>query len=174
MSHSPPPEHPEHPYRLFRAHFATDEAVYGVILVSGIIVAAGAHGGSVTDVLFALVPTMLIFWAAHVYAGTVAHHGLDVEPILGLGASFRLALERSWGLLVASMIPTAILLIGLFEGVADGTAIWLALWAGVVLLAILGYLAFYRRRAHWGVCVLGSLGTAAFGILMIVLKSALH
>ena len=42
------------------------------------------------------------------------------------------------------------------------------------MLAVLGYIAFARRRARWHIRVLGALATAGFGILMILLKAGIH
>ena len=119
----------------------------------------------------AVVGTVLIFWAAHVYAGTVAHHGFEDGRIIGIRESLRGALRRSWGLLVSALIPSSILLLGVTQVVPDSTAIWIALWVCVAVLAVLGYIAFARRGARWHIRLLGAMATAGFGILMILLKS---
>jgi hypothetical protein len=159
---------------LVRRHFATDEGVYGVILVAGMIVASGGHGAAALQVFWQVVGTVVVFWAAHVYAGTVAHHGFEDGRIIGIRESFRLALRRSWGLLLSALIPSSILLLGVTQVVPDDAAAWFALWTCVAVLAVLGYIAFARRQAVWYVRVLGSLATAAFGIVMILLKSGIH
>lgn len=56
------------------AQLATEEGVYGVILVAGMIVVSGSHELDAWSVFITVVSTVLVFWAAHVYAGTVAHH----------------------------------------------------------------------------------------------------
>lgn len=155
-------------------HVSTEEGVYGVILVAGMIVVSNAHDSTAWEVFVTVVVTVVVFWAAHVYAGTVAHHGVEDGRVISLGESFQLALRRSWGLLVSSLIPAAILLLGATEVVPDGAAIWLALWAGVGVLAVLGYLAFARRGAEWWRRLLGALATAGFGVIMILLKAAIH
>ena len=157
-----------------RTTFVTEESVYGVILVSGMIIVSGGHGESAWRVFWTVLATVIVFWAAHVYAGTVAHHGLDHDRVVGLGESFRMALRRSLGLLASALIPSAILLLGATRAVPDSYAIWTALWAGVVVLAVLGWIAFARRGAPWPIRLAGSLGTAAFGVAMIVLKAFIH
>ncbi len=156
------------------SHFATDEGVYGVILVAGMIVASGSHSATSWQVFLQVVGTVLVFWAAHVYAGTVAHHGFEDGRIVGIRESLRDALRRSWGLLVSALIPSSILLLGAAKAVPDDTAVWVALWVCVAVLAVLGYIAFARRRARWYIRVLGAMATAGFGILMILLKSGIH
>jgi hypothetical protein len=157
-----------------RTTFATEESVYGVILVSGMIVVAGGHGESSWVVFWTVLVTVIVFWAAHVYAGTVARHGLDHERMIGLGEAFRISFRRSLGLLASALIPSFILLLGATRAIPDAYAIWTALWAGVVVLAVLGWIAFSRRGAPWPVRLAGALGTASFGVAMILLKAFIH
>jgi len=161
-----------HPF--MRTTFATEESVYGVILVSGMIVVAGGHGESSWSVFWTVIVTVIVFWAAHVYAGTVARHGLDHERMIGLREAFRISFRRSLGLLASALIPSFILLLGATRAIPDQYAIWAALWAGVAVLAVLGWIAFSRRGSSWPIRVAGALGTASFGIAMIVLKAFIH
>lgn len=159
---------------MMHAGFATEEAVYGVILVAGMIVVASGYGTSSWSAFTTVVVTVLVFWAAHVYAGTVAHHGLERDRVIGLREAFRLALKRSVGLLTSALIPSFILLLGATESVADATANWFALWTCVLVLATLGFIAFSRREAPWPWRIVGALGTAMFGVAMIILKAVIH
>ncbi|WP_251452839.1 hypothetical protein [Microbacterium sp. Marseille-Q6648] len=159
---------------LVRTGFTTEQAVYGVLLVAGLIVVASLHSTSSLQVLVTVVFTVVVFWLAHVYAGTVAHHGLDEGRDTGLRASFRQALRASWGLLLSALIPCAILLLGTTQVVPDPVAEWAALWSCVILLGILGYVAFARRGAAMPVRLLGAVSTAGFGALMALLKAIVH
>ena len=159
---------------LVRATFVTEESVYGVILVSGMIVVSGTHGASAWNVFWTVVATVIVFWAAHLYAGTVAHHGLDHDRVVGLREAFRGAFRRSLGLLASALPQSFILLLGATKAIPDALALWTALWAGVLVLAVLGFIAFRRRGATLAMQILGSLVTAAFGLAMIVLKAFIH
>ncbi|GAA1766002.1 hypothetical protein [Agromyces humatus] len=159
---------------LVRSAFVTEEAVYGVILVSGMIVVASAGEATVWPVFWKVFATVIVFWAAHVYAGTVARHGLDEHEDLGLREAFIVSLRRSLGLLLSAFIPLLILLLGATRAIDDAYALWAALWAGVVVLAVLGFVAFRRRGSPWPMQILGALATAAFGIVMIGLKAFIH
>ena len=46
--------------------------------------------------------------------------------------------------------------------------------SAVLLLGVIGYSAFAIRRSSWPVRILGCLGTAAFGVAMILLKAVIH
>lgn len=72
-----------------RSGFVTAESVYGIILVSGMIVASGGQGVTSWSVFVKVLVTVIVFWAAHVYAGTVAAHGIEVH---GAHASLKTAL----------------------------------------------------------------------------------
>lgn len=150
----------------------SEEGVYGLIVVSGVIATAGgAHPDALFTLLFTAV-TVIVFWAAHVYAGAVAMHGSsDADgAVHGLRASIRHAMGRSWGMLAASALPAAVLLLGPLGALDDATAIWLSLWAIVAALAVMGYLAYRRRGAAWHWRLLGAAATASFGVVIIVAK----
>lgn len=156
------------------ARFATEQGVYGVILVAGLIVVSGSGDELALTVFVKVVVTVLVFWAAHVYAGAVARHGFENGRVVGIRESFRRSLHASWGLLIAALIPASILLLGVARIVPDDAAAWIALWVCVALLAVLGYIAFARRQAPWHIRLLGSAATAGFGLLLIVLKAVVH
>jgi len=50
----------------------SEEAIYGLILVSGMIVVSYDLAGTSLNALITVVVTVLVFFAAHVYAGTLA------------------------------------------------------------------------------------------------------
>ncbi len=157
-----------------RISIITEESVYGTILVSGMIVATGGHGASSWSVFLSVIGTVIVFWVAHVYAGTIAGHGAFGGDDTSLATAFRRSLRRSVGFLTSALPPSVILLFGALDVVNDTLAIWLALWAGVLILAILGYTVFAVRGRSWVICILGSLTTAAFGVAMIALKAVIH
>lgn len=168
------PERSPLPAQVVRTSFATEQAVYGVLLVSGMLVVAGPHRASASSMLLTVIVTVVIFWAAHVYAGTVARHGIEHGRVRGIRESFRLAVTHSWGLLASAIIPCSILLIGAIGVIPDWLAIWGAMWACIAVLAMLGYIAFQRRGAPVLIRLLGALTTAAFGVVMALLKAVLH
>jgi hypothetical protein len=157
-----------------RTSFVTEESVYGILLVSGMIVVSGTYGASSWETFVSVLGTVIVFWVAHVYAGTVAGHGVVEGDETTLGMAFRRSLRRSMGFLTSALIPSLLLLIGALRVIPDVVAIWVALWLGVVILGALGYSAFALRGSSWTVRILGSLGTGALGIAMILLKALVH
>ncbi len=162
------------PQRIIRASFATEESVYGVILVAGLIVVSGSHGATSISVFWTVLITVVVFWLAHLYAGTVAGHGIGEDKAVGLSESFFKAFRHSLGLLFSAAVPCAILLLGATKAIDDTVTIWLALWTCVAVLAVLGWIAFARRQAPWYMRVIGSITTAGFGLVMILAKAFVH
>ncbi|WP_394552904.1 hypothetical protein ACDF64_00865 [Agromyces sp. MMS24-JH15] len=156
------------------AVFTTEQGVYGVILVSGLVTIAGRHEDDPFTVFVIVGFTVVVFWIAHVYAGTVARYGFQAERHLRLRDAIRKSLWESLPMLTSAAIPSVFLLLGALGVLEEDTAIWWALWIGVVVLAVLGWIAFARRGAPWYIRVLGSAITAMFGIVMILLKAFVH
>ena len=159
-----------------RLDYITEESVYGTVLVSGMIVVAGSYGATSWQVFLSVFGTVVVFWAAHVYAGTIAGHGVseEVEGDSSLLTAFRRALRRSVGFLTSALPPSIVLLLGATQAIDDTVAIWTALWLGVIILGVLGFIVFSLRGDSWLVRILGALGTAVFGVAMIVLKALIH
>ncbi len=120
--------------RRARLDYITEESVYGTVLVSGMIVVAGSYGATSWEVFLSVFGTVVVFWAAHVYAGTIAGHGAFEGDDSSLGTAFRRALRRSVGFLTSALPPSVVLLLGATQTVDDKVAIWVALWLGVVIL----------------------------------------
>lgn len=152
----------------------TEESVYGTILVSGMIVASGSHGATSWETFLSVIGTVFVFWSAHVYAGTVAGHNEGGIDETTLRSAFRSSLQRSLGFVISAALPSLVLLLGALRVVPDGIANWVALWLGVVILGFLGYSALASRGRSWPIRILGCLGTAAFGVTMILLKALIH
>lgn len=53
----------------------TEEAIYGIILVSGMIVVSESVALDSLRAFLTVFGTVVVFWAAHVYAGTLARFG---------------------------------------------------------------------------------------------------
>lgn len=148
----------------------TEEAIYGLILVSGMIVVSGSSGSASIDVLITVIVTVAVFYAAHVYAGAVARLaavGRDGH----LGQSLAHAAKQSVGLLVAAIVPVFILALGTTHVIADDTANWTALIVNTVMLAVLGWIAMSRWSPSWAARVVGSIIAASFGVVLILLKA---
>ena len=151
----------------------SEEAVYGLILVSGMIVVSYNLTATSLNALITVVVTVLVFFAAHVYAGTLARLAAT-EGKAGLPASLRAAARHSVGMLVISLAPIAVLLLGVTRVVPDDLAVWLALIIDTVALATLGWIAVAKWTRHFWLRVASALVTAAFGLIIVALKAFIN
>lgn len=157
-----------------RANWLTEQGVYGVILVSGLILVSDSDENTSWDTLFTVIITVIVFWAAHLFAAVIAHPRMLGETHAEFWAVLRDAERHARGLLIAAVLPCAILLLGALNWVGDRDAVSLALWSGVALLTVLGFLAFWRRGYGLLGRLVGAVATGAFGIVLIVVKAAIH
>ena len=160
------------PFSITRA-MSSEEGVYGLILVSGIIAATGSAGAPAWKTLLFTVVTVVVFWLAHVYAGVVAAHGSSGPDgsVTGLRVAIRRAVTKARGMLAATVFPALALLLGAFGVLDEIDSIWLALWVGVIALGWLGFTAYQRKGARWPVKLLGAVSTASFGLIIILAKA---
>jgi hypothetical protein len=157
-----------------REHFVTPDAVYGLILYSALIGGVSDDDSDSVEVLVISVASLLIFWGAHVFAGTIASHGVKDGKEVTLGAAMRTAFSDSSGMLYASILPSIPLVVGAFGILATDDAVSLSLLIAMVVLGVLGYKSFAQRGASVARRIGGALGTASFGFLMIALNVAVH
>jgi hypothetical protein len=153
-----------------REHFITPDTVYGTILFAALVAGVSDVGETALHVLVFSLGTLVVFWAAHIYSGTIARHGVTEGTETTLGAAFRSTFVHCLGMLYAAVLPSVALLLGVVGVLSESASVTLALWTAVVVLAWLGYLSFARRGSPLWVRLLGALGTAAFGAVLIALK----
>lgn len=151
----------------------TEEAIYGIILVSGMIVVSESVSLDSLRAFFTVLGTVLVFWAAHVYAGTLARFGHEVG---GGNLRFALsnALRHSSGMLIAAVAPLVILLLGGLRMIDDEVAMWTALGVDTLILAVLGFMGVARWSRNPWLRAGSALITAAFGVIVVLLKVFVH
>jgi hypothetical protein len=158
------------PYFADDAEVAAD-AIYGVVLVTAVIVASSTHGESVGFVTVVAAGSVLVFWVAHVYSVMLvmyAHHRHS------FAAAARHAARDEIGMLQATVVPLAFLAAGALGILEDQRAVWTALWSGIAVLVAVPTLALRRRERPWGASLLAGLGAGALGLALIGLKALLH
>ena len=143
-------------------------AVYGSIVAAALIsVLREEHASSLTCAI-ALLSTLAVFWAVHVWSEIV---GERIE--LGMHFTLRHAAEiarEEWPLIEAAVVPTAILMLGLAGVLSDDTASTIAIVACVVQLFAWGVVVGRRAYDRWSSAILSGVGNAALGIALVVLE----
>lgn len=151
----------------------TEESIYGLILLSGMILVSGLHNDASWQVLLTVIVTVLVFWLAHVYAGTLARFSGRASGG-DLGKAIKASLVRSRGLLVSSILPIVVLALGTFDMIPDKQAVWAALWVNTIALGVLGYIGVARWSPNIWWRLASGFTTALFGGFVIVLKALTH
>jgi hypothetical protein len=143
--------------------------IYGTIVVLSVIVAgarAYPHGPAHVAALAAV--TSFVFWLAHVYAHSVAHSLAHAEH-LSFAELYEVG-RREGAILAAAVPPIAFLALGHFGVVSPSTSFWLALVAGLIVLAVQG--VAFARIEHLGLLatVVVVVVNVGMGLLLIGLK----
>jgi positive regulator of sigma E activity len=159
-----------HARRLVSA-YSGEHGIYGIVLVTALI-AGEIDADTDWDVILFVFGTVCVFWLAHIYAAVVASRGKRPAPPLGVG--IRDGIRHSAGMVVAMLVPVAILGLGTLEVLDEWTAYFLALLSGVVLLGIIGYANARRNGSSWPWRVLGVVTTTFLGVIVILLSIAVH
>jgi hypothetical protein len=145
--------------------------ITGTVVSAAAIAASAGHLSEDTRLVLAILGSALIYWLAHVHARTLGDAVKDRAHPMG---ALRMALGETWPILAAALLPVGILLIAEVAGTPIRTAAWAAVIASTVLLTVYSFLA--GRRGGLGLA--GSLASASvgagLGILIILMKSALH
>ena len=155
-------------------HFVTPDAVYGLILYSALIAGISDDDSNSLEVLLIAAFSLLVFWGAHVFASTIAGHGVKDGKEITLGQATRRAFGRSSGMLYAAILPSIPLIFGAFSLISTDDAVSLSLLLAMIVLGVLGYQAFASRGSNVAVRIWGAISTAFFGFLMIILNIAVH
>lgn len=148
----------------------TAEAIYGTVLVCGVIAAESLYDPAPGKVLITSVAMLVIFWLTHVYAKVAAEAGGERATWPSIVEHAR---EES-PMLLAVVVPGAALAAAGLGHVESGTAISLALWCGVAQLAGAGALLAHRRGLSAWLIVVNGVICGASGLLVVLLKTLLH
>ncbi|MFF1877233.1 hypothetical protein [Leifsonia sp. NPDC058230] len=157
-----------------RHSIISPQLISGTVLVSVVISVADESGG-IFDVFSITILTVLVFWVTEVYVHTVAEQRRRADQdMVSLRLSFRAALHKARGLLFAATPPLIFLLAGLFGARQGAVAYWVALWIEVLILGVIGWIAFGGRRIRWYWRLCGAVATATLGLLAVLLKILVH
>jgi hypothetical protein len=147
-------------------------AIYGTIVVAGLLAATGAdEDPEVWPTALWVLVTVVVFWLAHAWSQSVARRatGVTARP-----RAFRNSLAHHWPLVQSAFPPIAVLFLAVLLGASDEDAILLAACSCVVLLAGWGVVVGRQEHDSPGRIALTAAGCAALGAVMVLLKIAIH
>jgi hypothetical protein len=133
---------------------------------------AAAHIDRAAVLSIAVVGTLLIYWTAERYSRLVAEriHGGERPS----WTHIREQLTSGWVFVTVSFVPLGILLLTRLVGGDMNTAVLAGLCASVVLLFLQGWRIGASGHLDSSERFLVAAAAAAFGLLLIALKSLLH
>jgi DMSO reductase anchor subunit len=145
-------------------------AVYGTVVVMATI-AAGAKGGlSAWTLLATMTGTVVVLWIAHVYAAAL-EHSIEHDRRLRWREITAVAFEER-SILLSGTIPGLALALGGIEVWKASTAAWVALGAGLVVLAVQGFRYAQVERLGLRGTVVAVGVNLGLGLVIVALKAA--
>ena len=146
-------------------------AITGTVVCAAAIAYSAGHVDSVAELSVVILGTVAVYWLAHLHAVTIGsslthrHHPL---------AALRHAFVETLPIAGASVVPLGVLLLTTLFGASLRTSAWIALIVSIGLLTLYSYLAGVRGGLdRWGRLASATAG-ALLGLLVVLLKVALH
>jgi hypothetical protein len=149
---------------------STAAGIYGIIVSSAVM--ASSSAATTVRLVANILTTLIVYWAAERYARLVAerlHEGSP--PSLDV---VREQLTYGWELVTATALPLLTLVVLRLTGLAQSTAVFGALICATVLLGLAGWELGTGGRLTVRERVVSATVAAAFGVLMIGLKTLPH
>jgi hypothetical protein len=146
-------------------------AITGTVVCAAAIAAGAGHIETTGQLSLAILGTVGVYWAAHLHAVTIGstltqrHHPL---------VAVRHALRETLPIAGASVVPLGVLIVATLVGSDLRAAALTALLATIALLTVYGYVGGARCGLDtWGRLASAVVG-ALVGLLVVLLKVALH
>ena len=149
----------------------SESAIIGTVVCAAVIAYGVGHTDSTGQLVVAIAATVGVYWVAHLHAVTISSSINQGHPP---GAALRHALSETAPLVVASVIPLGVLLVTTVLGASLSTSAWTALLVTIALLAIYSYLAGARGGLDTTGRIASAVVGAGIGLLVALLKVALH
>lgn len=148
------------------------EMLYGAVVAASVLAVSSAHAPAEGRVVVSTVIVAVVYWLAHVYVDAVGGRFVDREH--STGARVLHALNDNWSVLYGALPPIVVLILARALGADAETAAWTALWVTLALLVGVGGIAAWRAGARRWALVGEVVVAGCFGLLVVVLKYALH
>jgi hypothetical protein len=161
----------DQPQRVLRAE-KVSELLYGAIVSASILAISSLHGPTSDRVALASLGVCITYWLAHVYVDAVG--GRFRDPEHSTHARLRRALIGNTEILVGSLPPIIVFLLGQVLGLGISGSAWLALWFTVAMLTGTAAYAAHLAGVHGLDLAIETLAAGSLGVLVIGLKYILH
>lgn len=154
-----------------RAHHLAG-AIYGTILATTVVAAAGGHPQALGRTIVLVLATSVVFWLAHVYALELAARMVAGRPLLR--SEMAHIARTEWPMLQSSWPVVAALCLAPLGVLEPYRAIDVALLVGVGALVTYGVVIGRQESSSWPHIALNGLVAGAFGLAILGLKVLVH
>ena len=147
-------------------------AIYGTIVVAGVIAALGHEHVAAGTVAGSVLSTALVFFLAHTWAA-----GTSERVAAGGHLSRRRMAEiarHEWPMVESAVLPLLPVVLAAAGAWSDQTGIDLALAIVVLQLFAWGLAVGRRTYDRWPAALLSGVVHGAFGVLLVLLKALVH
>ena len=145
--------------------------VYGTVTVMATLTAF-ANTKTPWELCTLVATTAFVLWLGHLYA-----HGLAESITLSQPLRFdeltRIA-HSEVGILLAAVLPTLVLLLGVIGVLDEGTCVWIAIGISLATLAAQGFRYARIESAGWKGTATAVGANLALGLLVVALKVVVH
>jgi hypothetical protein len=156
-----------------RAPVNTARAIYGQILVTSLVAALSEDPAIAAGyVLLSVIVTMIIFWAAHVYAETLSK-SLETRRVVRWH-DVRVSAAHEWPLVQAAFPTSIVLALGAVGALSRDTAVGLAIGVGVATLFLGGLAVARASGSSWLASIIGAAISGSLGLVIVGLKALVH
>jgi hypothetical protein len=148
------------------------ELLYGGVVSASILAISSLHGPTSERVALATLGGCITYWLAHVYVDAIGGRFRDAEH--SAPSRLRGALIGNTEILVGSLPPIIVFVLGQLLGLGISGSAWLALWFTVAMLTATAAYAAHLAGVRGVDLVVETLTAGALGLLVIGLKYILH
>jgi hypothetical protein len=149
----------------------SESVIIGTVVCAAVIAYGVGHAMSTAQLSVAIVATVGVYWLAHLHAVTIASSLTEGRHPIG---ALRHGLTETAPIAAASIIPLGILLLTRLVGASLSASAWTALLVTIGLLAAYSYVAGARGGLDMTGRIASAVAGAGIGMLVALLKVALH
>jgi hypothetical protein len=149
-------------------------AVHGLVLFLAVVGATYLSGYPTWRVLVLASGTVVLFWAAHVYAHSMAHQNAGDGTWRDELATVRAEARHSLPMLEACIVPTIPLAMAALGIIPIQHAYTASVAIGTLTLGVVGYLSTRNRKASVRRSLAAAVVTGGIGALIIAAETFWH
>jgi hypothetical protein len=143
--------------------------IYGTVTAMAVVAAVSEYKSDTKQIVLSTIGTVLALTIAHGYANWIG-----MRPGGQSHSDFKLVVMHEWPIFASSLVIGAALVFPRVLGASESTAIDISLWVGTAMLFLLGFRAAQRSGRVFKSCVLLATFDALIGVLVVVIKAAIH